>query len=98
MKSSQIKSNLIVYTHDDKDKDKDKNHRWKKIENYRIIIRVNIIITITLKTIRLARMIMRMARMIIRMARMIMRMARMIMRMARMIMRASEDNKTKLAL
>ena len=34
----------------------------------RIIIRVNIIITKTLKTIRLARMIMRMARMIVRMA------------------------------
>ena len=37
VKSKQIKSKQIVYTHDDKDKDKDKNHRWKKIENYRII-------------------------------------------------------------
>ena len=36
-------------------------------KTFRIIIRVNIIITITMKTIRVARMIIRMARMIMRM-------------------------------
>ena len=54
MKSSQIKSNQSVYTHDDKDKDKDKNHRWKKIENNNKSKHNNN------KTIRLARMIRRM--------------------------------------